>query len=258
MAARKPSSLNGLEKFQHALVADGMPDMMRWLRSKKKAKLLFDEIHKDMFELGPPTPPNKPTGRTRYSQWLHHHLSEIARSLDTMRDIEFYIGRFPYRKTAIAKHRHLQFHVEAFLHELYILQERLLQFLKFIERQHRRDTFLPGIKAACGVLNDFVIDSMRKGVAIRSSHVHRWRLSDTKIERLQTIRFYTLMPNTKVRKVFKTFYEAEYRKTRKQWRSWITGGIAQAQKLVDAFFDEVYKLVFDGKDKLTYPSRLKF
>jgi hypothetical protein len=63
-----------------------------------------------------------------------------------------------------------------------------------------------------------VVDSLKKGIAIRGSHVHRWRLSDTKIERLNAINFYTLMPDTKVRTVFKLFYEAEYRKTRLQWR----------------------------------------
>jgi len=258
MAASELSSLKGLEKFQHALVVEGMPDMMRWFRSKKKAKLLLDEIHKDMFELGPPSPPNKPTGRTRYSQWLHHHSSEISRSLDTMRDIEFYVGRFPYRNSAIAKHRHLQFHVEAFFHELYILQQRLLQLLVFIERQHRGDQRLPGIKVSCDVLNDFVIDSMKKGIAIRGSHVHRWRLSDTKIDRLQTISLYTMMPKKKVKKAFKAFYESEYRKTRKQWQEWISSAIEVAEELTDAYFDEVYKLVFDEKGKTTYPSRLRF
>ena len=44
------------------------------------------------------------------------------------------------------------------------------------------------------------------------------------------------------------FYESEYWKTRKQWRGWIAGGgIASAQKLVDAYFDEVFKLVFDDQ-----------
>jgi hypothetical protein len=138
MGARRLLSLNGLEKFQQVVVADGMPAMRRMLRSKRQGKLLIDEIHKEIFELGPPTPPWKPTGRSRYLQWLMHHASEISTALDTMRDIEFYIGKFPYRKTRIVKHRHLQFHLEAFLHELYILQERLLQFLKFIERRHMR------------------------------------------------------------------------------------------------------------------------
>lgn len=235
-----------------------MPDMMRLLRSKRKAKLLLHEIDKEIFELGPPTPPGKPTGRSRYMQWLLHHFSEIERALDTMQDIEFYIGRFPYRKTRITKHRHLQFHVEAFLHELYILQERLLQFLKFVERQHRRDSRLPGIKATCAVLREFVIATMKKGIDIRGSHVHRWRLSDTKIERLNAINFYTLMPNAKVRKTFKSFYEAEYRKARKQWRSWIVDGTRTAHEIVDSYFDEVFKLVFDEKNRLMYPSRLKF
>ena len=66
------------------------------------------------------------------------------------------------------------------------------------------------------------------------------------------------MPNKKVRKIFKAFYESEYRKTRKQWRGWIAGGIGSAQELVDAYFDEVFKLVFDDKGKRVYPSRLKF
>jgi len=143
----------------------------------------------------------------------------------------------------------LQFHVESFLHELYILQARLVQFLKFVERQHRRDPRLPQIKAACAVLSRLVIDSMKKGIAIRGSHVHRWRMSDTKIDRLNAITFYTMMPNKKIKRVFKAFYESEYRKTRKHWRGWITGGIAEAQKLVDAYFDEVFKLMFDDKGK---------
>jgi hypothetical protein len=41
-------------------------------------------------------------------------------------------------------------------------------------------------------------------------------------------------------------------------RGWVTGGIAEAQKLADWYFDEVFKLVFDDNGKLVYPSRLKF
>jgi hypothetical protein len=100
---------------------------------------------------------------------------------------------------------------------------------------------------------------MKKGIAIRGSHVHRWRISDTKIERLQAIKFYTLgPPSSELTRVFNAFYEAEYKKTRNQWRGWITDGIAEAQNLINAYFDEVFKLLFDDRGKLTYPSRLKF
>ena len=63
---------------------------------------------------------------------LNHHFEEISTSFDTLNDIHFYLGRFPYRKNKIAKHRHLQFHAEANLHEAYVLEQRLLQYLTLI------------------------------------------------------------------------------------------------------------------------------
>lgn len=96
MRKLKLSSLKGLDKFQAALMNDGLPAMVGWLKSKKKADLLMMEVHKHIFELGPPTPPEKRTGRSNYYQLLTYHLAEIQTTLDTMRDIEFYMGRFPY------------------------------------------------------------------------------------------------------------------------------------------------------------------
>ena len=258
MAPHKAPTLKGLERFQQALMDEGLPEMVRWFRSKRKSKLLLNEIHKQIFELGPPTPPGKRTGRSNHHQLLMYHCSEIQTTLETMKDIEFYVGRFPYRKEKVDKHRHLQFHVEAFLHELYILQQRLIQFLKFIERQHRRDPRLPRIQAACKMLNAFVIDSMRIGISIRSSHVHKWRLSDTQFDRLGGIKLYTMMPNEEIRTAFKAYYESEYKKIRGRWCTWIAGGMEEAQKLVDAYFDQLFKLLADDKGKLVYPSRLKF
>jgi hypothetical protein len=76
MVPPKTSSLKGLEKFERALVEEGMPDMIGLLQSKKEAKLLLDEIHKHIFDLGPPTPPGKTTGRSKHRQWLMHHSSD--------------------------------------------------------------------------------------------------------------------------------------------------------------------------------------
>jgi hypothetical protein len=258
MRKLKLSSLKGLDKFQAALMNDGLPDMVGWLKSKKKAKLLMAEVHKHIFELGPPTPPAERTGRTNYYQLLTYHLAEIQTTLDTMRDIEFYMGRFPYSEAKVARHRHLIFHVQAFLNELYILQQRLLRLLLFIERNHRRDARLDHIKIVCEVLRNFVSESMKKGIAIRGSHVHEWRLSDNDHDRLIAISLYTKMPNTEIRDAFTTYYDSEYKKIRRQRREWVASGIGVSQELVDAYFDELFKLVFDGKGRLVYPSRLKF
>jgi hypothetical protein len=99
---------------------------------------------------------------------------------------------------------------------------------------------------------------MRKGIEMRGNHVHKWRLSNNDIDRLVGISLYTKMPNKKIQRTFKTYYESEYRKIRKRWRKWVSDGTCQAQKLVDAYFDEVFKLIFNGDGRLLYPSRLKF
>ena len=87
---------------------------------------------------------------------------------------------------------------KAYIHELYLLEQRLLQFLKFIERQHRGDPRLPAIKDLCGVLKEYVLGVMKKGTSLRGSHVHQQRLSDTQIERLHAISFYTLGKESKL------------------------------------------------------------
>jgi hypothetical protein len=258
MRKLKLSSFKGLEKFQAALMNDGLSDMVGWLKSRKTSKLLMDEVHKHIFETGPPTPPRKRTGRSNYYQLLTYHLAEIQTTLDTMRDIEFYMGRFPYSEATVARHRHLIFHVQAFLNELYILQQRLLAFLKFIERQHRKDPRLDDIKLVCDVLRAFVTEAMKKGVDIRGSHVHRWRLSDNDHDRLIGIDLYAKMPNEKIREAFKRYYDSEYKKIRAQRRKWVASGIEASQEVVDTFFDELLKLVFDEKGAMVYPSRLKF
>jgi hypothetical protein len=247
-----------MDKFYSALANDELPKMMGWLTSNKKSKLLMEEVRKHIFELAPPTPPGKRTGRSNYHQLLTYHLAEIQTTLDTMRDIEFYMGRFPYSEAKIAKHRHLVFHVQAFLNELYILQQRLMALLTFIERNHRGDSRLSYIKDVCDLLRNFVTSSMKKGVEIRGRHVHKWRLSDNDHDRLIGMSLYMSMPHPSFQKAFMAYYESEYKKIRKRRREWVAGGIKSSQELVDGFFDALFELVFDASGTMMYPSRLKF
>jgi hypothetical protein len=54
------------------------------------------------------------------------------------------------------------------------------------------------------------------------------------------------------------YYDSEYKKIRRRRREWVANGIGVSHDLVDAFFDELFKLVFDDKGSMVYPSRLKF
>lgn len=117
---------------------------------------------------------------------------------------------------------------------------------------------LDNIKVVCEALRGFVTESMKKGVAIRGSHVHGWRLSDNDHDRLIGISLYTKMPNEEIQEAFTAYYDSEYKKIRRRRREWVASGIGVSHELVDAFFDELFKLVFDDNGSMVYPSRLKF
>lgn len=138
--------MKGFEKFLHAYLRISAKEFQSWVKSKENSQLPNEEIRKHLFDLGPPTPPRPPstdTGRQAFFRKLRIGLQEIDTSREALRDIEYYIGRFPYRTTRILKHSYLQFHVEAFYNEIYILDLRLLNYLILMERQYRGDPRLP-------------------------------------------------------------------------------------------------------------------
>jgi hypothetical protein len=67
-----------------------------------------------------------------------------------------------------------------------------------------------------------------------------------------------MTPSGSVQKAFKVYYDSEYKRIRRSRREWVASGIGVSLELVDAYFDELFKLVFDGEGRLVYPSRLKF
>lgn len=107
-------------------------------------------------------------------------------------------------------------------------------------------------------MKEYVLEAMKKGTRLRSSHVHQSRLSDKQIERLHTIRFYTLGKESELTRVFRDFYLAEYRKVRRQWRTWVAEGNSSARKMLDMYFDGIFPVVFEKDGAMRYPSRLKF
>jgi hypothetical protein len=165
--------MEGLENFTTSLNRAMKDDLDKLFKSKKKSKLLMKEIHKHIFDLGEPTPVSKRTLRQTHLSKVFDGYFEILKSLDVLCDIEFYISRFPYRTAFIPKHGHLQFYAEAYLHEVYVLEQRLLAFLKVLERAHRKDAKIDAIKDLCDLLRGFVLKTFKKMHDLRGGHVTR-------------------------------------------------------------------------------------
>ena len=163
----------------------------------------------------------------------------------------------------IQKHRHLQFHVEAYSHETYLLAQRLLKFLKVLEREHRRDPEIKAIKELCAALGEFVRGAFKKVAKLRSSHVHEARLTDKSIDRLGSIDLYARALGDlgarrhRITRLFRQFYQAEYLKSRRSWKKWIASGNVATRELLDKYFEGLSPVILDeGRNTIRYPIKL--
>ena len=130
--------MNGFEKYSEIFI-------------NRAKKLLEDEDiennpeYAEVFKnrilglSGPKQLNRKQTPSEVFFSKLHDGFSEISDSYYCLLEIEIYIGRFPYRNTSISKTRHLAYHMENYLNEIYILRERLNNHFTTIGRLYRKD-----------------------------------------------------------------------------------------------------------------------
>jgi len=64
---------------------------------------------------------------------------EICNSYNCLKDIQVYIGRFPYNDTSISKVAYLIYHIVNYMNEVYVLKERLSAYLTKIGRLYKND-----------------------------------------------------------------------------------------------------------------------
>jgi hypothetical protein len=180
---------------------------------------------------------------------------EIANSLETLEDIAFYVGRFPFQKTRITPERYLRFHVEAWLAEVYILQERLTSYLKVVERQHKKDPHLPAIRGSVQDLEEFLRKTLKGVIDVRRQHVHIVRFSDEDIDRLSYMEAMTHGPDDGFSRLMRLLHHNEHRKVKKTWKDRVVTNNKAIRDLLDIFFDALFPVVFDEKTRaLKYPN----
>jgi hypothetical protein len=158
-------------------------------------------------------------------------------------DIEIYISRLPLRKpSTIPKHRFLRYHIEGYLHESYILKERLRAFLKKIKRLYKNDSNMNHITAK---LDKIITDKFQNMNIIRGFHTHKNRFQDESLDQLEALEIYKNIDDEKARNLFNKYYECEFKKTRKKWISWAKQSNSALIKLLNFYFEIVFKLIFN-------------
>lgn len=251
-------NMDGVERFQKALIKAGKPYILSPIKKDIKG---FTEVFRNyLLDLDGPTElSRKHTGREIHFRKLFDGFTEITSSLDTLEDIAFFIGRFPYQNSRISRERYIQFHVEAYLSEMYLLQQRLERYVTMLERQYKGDNKLALIHVQMREFLRIINAGLRNVLQVRHSHVHKIRFKDIGIRRLGTIGLVMNEVNGDLGHLLRGYYREEHARIRRFWKKKIVENNKAVRQMLDAFFKRLYPIIFNHKTgKFNFPSRLKF
>jgi hypothetical protein len=182
-------------------------------------------------------------------------FNEIYNSYSSLLDIQVYIGRFPYSKTRVSKTRYIAYHMENYFNEVYILKERLNAYCTIIARLYKNDQTLKDLTTIINSLSEYVQKSLKGITDVRGKHIHSNRLKDENLDRLNTLELINHGP--KRIPAMKYLYASVYRDTRKKFCLSIKQNNEAIKKILDEYFDVLYKVVTNDKRQIRYPELKK-
>jgi len=187
---------------------------------------------------------------------LYGGFREISDSYYCLLDIELYIGRFPYRNTKVSKTRHLAYHMENYLNEIYILKERLNSYFTAIGRLYKKDERHRDVLNGTKPLFTLVKNVLKGIINIRGAHVHETRFSDEALDRLSSQEFFTDHGGEEFQ-IIRNLFKFDYSVTRKKYKHTIKSNNEQIKKMLDACFDILFEIVADNEGQIKYPKPKK-
>ena len=175
-------------------------------------------------------------------------FDEIVTSLLCMKDIEIYVKRFPYRDAGISGLRYLKYHIESYLNEIYLFQERVEAFLDFIQKRYRKSLIASRVNITAKNIRVLVKSSLQNVILIRGDHVHSRRYTDDDLDRLI---FLEEMKKSEPES-FASLYEFEYKQVRKKWVKTIQTNNLAIEQLLNTICKELNSVLFDDDGQIIY------
>ena len=247
--------MDGFKKFQSAML-EAATTVLRPI-AEKPTKEYADAFYNELFDLPGPREVNEVrTPRELYFGRIFKAFMEIMSCLETLDDIEFYVGHFPFASTRISRDRYLQFHVEAYFAELYMLQQRLDTYVVLLERQFRKDNRFATVRDRCKHLPSLVRKALENQLRLRHGHVHESRFRDIGIERIKTMGLLMLSEDERMSGIMRIYYRLEHAKVRKKWKKTLADNNKYVRRILNVFFAHFFPVVFEADGSLVYPSNL--
>ncbi len=178
-------------------------------------------------------------------------MSEIIKTIEAIENISVYIKTFPYRKYQISNLSYLQYHVENYLNEVYILKNRLISYLNILEKSYGKSEIKNEIPKTVKPLYTQISTAFKGYVNVRGSHVHELRFSNKEFDRLSTLELFSRSKDS-FGNISRFYYQEGYRKLRRKWTNKIKLDIQVIHKLLDNYFEQLSSILFKN-GKLVIP-----
>lgn len=197
-----------------------------------------------------------PSKKELFFREVFYRFIEIHDSYTALKDIEIYIGRFPYQNTGISKVKCLHYHIISYMNEVYVLSGRLRAYLTKIGRLYREDNRHEKILKLTKPIFKFVSNTLNGIIKTRGSHVHELRYEDKDFKRLNLLEVLARNDGVDFIEQLPDYYELEYKNIRRKWKKIVKQNNEALRELFNIYFGALLKILFDKNENLIYPQSI--
>jgi hypothetical protein len=227
------------------------------LKNIEKNKEVGHVIFNNLFNLdGPKKVKRDPSVSSIFiANLFFEPFLEILNSVEAIENISVFVKSFPYKKQNISRVHYLKYHIENYLNELYILKNRLITYLKIIERAYKKSDHYSHIEKTLKPFYNFISNSFEGFIETKGIHVHMNRFFDDDISRLSSLELLS-RGDSKPEIFIKNHYIFTYRQIRKKWMKKIKDDMYTINNLLNQYFKELILAICE-EDKIIDPSQIK-
>ncbi len=206
-----------------------------------------------LFETPPvDTPQLSLTPYEVFLETLQLNYVEIGLSRENLMSVERYLPRIP-AISKVSPTVQLRYHITNYMNEIYILQNRMLAFLTYIEKIYRNEARAPQLKAAISRMRADITHILSGIITTRGGHVHDAHYEDKELFRLAFLEYAARDLDQSFKPTFKAALKAELQRRRR----WVRTTNKQIKKLLDKYFAALSVAVFDSKGQVKLPHTMR-
>jgi hypothetical protein len=143
----------------------------------------------------------------------------------------------------------VRYHVENYLNELYIFQNRVEALLTLLRRGYRKQTYSAALDDQCDLLEEALRDAFAGVMKARGSHVHENRFEDTSLRILSLKELLAKRRASSARDYRETFLDTKTEKV-----LWMMRNNASIRKWLDECGISLGRLLFAENGTFRLPS----